>query len=171
MLRSVLCCIDSEWACSISLYLRITTCPYFLEFGLHKHWILLFIFFSKRFERRKERTQLHTHIDSDLRENRQTFYMWRKDSTQPCSLISHLSKRENKIKIIKTKMNGREKKHNYHSRIVWKKTLRKPLPTWGTSACDTSMFMNDLFISSSYSFISNNADSVSLACCSSPFNK
>jgi len=119
ILKSVLCCFDSQWACSISLYLRITICcPYFLAFGFHQHQILLFIFLSKRFGRRKERTQLYPCIDSDLRENRQIFYMSKQDSVQPCSFISLLSKRDNRIKTIKKRKKEKKRKHHYHSTTV-----------------------------------------------------
>lgn len=78
---------------SDSLYLRRPICcPYFLAFGFHKYWILLLILLSKRFGRRKERTQLC--LCRDLRKNLQIFNLWRKDFIQPSSMISFFSKRK-----------------------------------------------------------------------------
>lgn len=58
------------------------------------------------------------------------FYMWRKDSIQPRSLISSLSKRENKMKTNK-KGGGKKGKHHYPSIVVWRRPWEDHFPLWG----------------------------------------
>lgn len=129
ILGSVLCCCDSQWTCSISLHFRITiSWLYFLAYGFHEHWILLFILLSKRFGRRK-RTKLYPCFDSKLRKNRQRF-LHVKERFYSALQFNFLSlKNRTKWKLIKR--GGGEGKHHYPSIVVWKRPWEDHFPLWG----------------------------------------
>lgn len=86
-------------------------------------------FFPQDLEQEKGRSSILA-LTANLGKICRDFYMWRKDSIQPCSVISLLSKRQNKIKTNK-KGGGKKSQHRYPSRVVWKRPWEDHFPLWG----------------------------------------